>query len=435
MSSYDKYPFISRPSYSRHPDFICGALELSGFKPPDWKNLLEIGCGSGSFLICLARFHPEKNFIGVDSNKSSVEKAKQIAKKLNLNNIEFVACDIVDFDFKTFSPEVILAYGLYSWIKKEKRKELLAYISKNLKANGFCVLNHNLLPGWGVRGELSNILKKCADSPASVRAKLSEIGSSTFSGISLKEEAQNILADASDSFIMHELLNPELAAFSLEEFKKDAKEQGLIVHDPDKDILEEYIDTKSDFNSRTIRNAVLLKEQNFLNAEGEFIKNCFFTSKLVNDESPSQFFAPNGKKHSFDDRLTQSILGKLSSSWPCSIPLSSFSKEFNQVEILQRVKKLIGLNFVEAYSYNLPVVSDVSSLPKAEEVSLVSELYAGFTSNSRFEYTHLSDEMNKVLRLCDGQRDIKEICKISGSSLERVEVYLSTFIEMALLKG
>ena len=59
-------------------------------------NTLDIGCDNGIIICYLAKKFPNKKFTGIDKCKESIECAKQLAEKLSLENVQFIALDIND---------------------------------------------------------------------------------------------------------------------------------------------------------------------------------------------------------------------------------------------------------------------------------------------------------------------------------------------------
>jgi tRNA (guanine-N7-)-methyltransferase len=55
---------------------------------------LEVGCGTGEFLIHLAENEPGTNFVGIDMSLKSLYAAVETAKQKNLDNIRFVRASI-----------------------------------------------------------------------------------------------------------------------------------------------------------------------------------------------------------------------------------------------------------------------------------------------------------------------------------------------------
>lgn len=70
---------------------LFGDVSLRG------KRILDAGCGTGHRLLALARRYPDAHFVGLDMTAASLDVAKALARKHNLENVEFQRGDIVEF--------------------------------------------------------------------------------------------------------------------------------------------------------------------------------------------------------------------------------------------------------------------------------------------------------------------------------------------------
>jgi len=66
--------------------------ELSQYIP-DHGRILDLGCGFGLFSLFFAITHPKAQFVGVDVSASRVQTARLSAKKLGVENVEFLCND------------------------------------------------------------------------------------------------------------------------------------------------------------------------------------------------------------------------------------------------------------------------------------------------------------------------------------------------------
>jgi len=61
-------------------------------------RVLDVGCGSGRIMIRLAELYPASRFTGLDLSEQAVDAARAEAAGKGLENIEFVARDLSDFN-------------------------------------------------------------------------------------------------------------------------------------------------------------------------------------------------------------------------------------------------------------------------------------------------------------------------------------------------
>jgi ubiquinone/menaquinone biosynthesis C-methylase UbiE len=70
-------------------------------------KVADVGCGFGITTLMMAKAYPKSTFIGFDFDKESIKKAKESAKKENINNVKFEVSSASEFpgssyDFVTF---------------------------------------------------------------------------------------------------------------------------------------------------------------------------------------------------------------------------------------------------------------------------------------------------------------------------------------------
>lgn len=91
---------------------------------------LELGMGRGSFIIEMARLHPNVNYIGLELDKNQTATAINNIGTKNLNNLKLICADarsIIDF----FGKEINTIYLTFSepWPKKQDEKKRFTDIS------------------------------------------------------------------------------------------------------------------------------------------------------------------------------------------------------------------------------------------------------------------------------------------------------------------
>ncbi|MGJ8634226.1 MAG: tRNA (guanosine(46)-N7)-methyltransferase TrmB, partial [Luteolibacter sp.] len=75
------------------PPHYFRKLELSEIKSGDRPLEIDLGCGDGSFLIDLAKHHPERDFIGVERLLGRCKKVAKRIKRAELNNAKILRLD------------------------------------------------------------------------------------------------------------------------------------------------------------------------------------------------------------------------------------------------------------------------------------------------------------------------------------------------------
>jgi 2-polyprenyl-3-methyl-5-hydroxy-6-metoxy-1,4-benzoquinol methylase len=61
-------------------------------------RMLDLGCGRGRILHRLAALYPGSRFVGMDLSQGAIAYAREEASRAGLNNINFAAVDLSDFD-------------------------------------------------------------------------------------------------------------------------------------------------------------------------------------------------------------------------------------------------------------------------------------------------------------------------------------------------
>jgi len=117
LSWMDHNPLMAEGSAEFFKSSYVGNLINSWIPALDNGNILEklkkgakvadVGCGFGITTLMMAKAYPKSTFTGFDFDKESIEKAKESAKKENINNVKFEVSSASEFpgsgyDFVTF---------------------------------------------------------------------------------------------------------------------------------------------------------------------------------------------------------------------------------------------------------------------------------------------------------------------------------------------
>jgi len=150
---YEKhiYPPMSHPLSD--PAVSAVAARIGGLAVPHPRRarILEIGCCSGHNLLPLARRWPESRFTGIDLAERSIDEARERAAQAGINNIEFIADDLRDFEPAGGPFDFIIAHGFFSWVPDEVKAALLLFCRRHLAPSGIATISFNLECGWKPR--------------------------------------------------------------------------------------------------------------------------------------------------------------------------------------------------------------------------------------------------------------------------------------------
>jgi ubiquinone/menaquinone biosynthesis C-methylase UbiE len=97
---------------------------------------LDAGCGSGRILNRLAELFPNSRFVGMDLSKDATRAAHEEATAKGLENVQFVAVDLSDFD-RTAEPESFDVITTFDAIHDQSKPlNVLKGIHRALKSDG-----------------------------------------------------------------------------------------------------------------------------------------------------------------------------------------------------------------------------------------------------------------------------------------------------------
>jgi len=127
------------------------------FKKPHYPMHLDIGSAKGEFLIELASTHPDWNFVGLEIREPLVAFCEKKRKKLNLNNLKFLFCNVnvsLDEWLSDFDDGQLKRVSIQfpdPWFKRKHYKRrvlktnLLNSIAKSMNKNGEIFIQSDIL--------------------------------------------------------------------------------------------------------------------------------------------------------------------------------------------------------------------------------------------------------------------------------------------------
>ena len=111
---------------------------------------LDLGCGDGFTIVCLAAIYPESRFVGVDFNPRHVEAGRALAAAGGLSNVELIGGGFEEWRSLGLPRRVdyVAMHGVYAWISEAARRAILDLVADRLAEGGLLYVSYNALPGW-----------------------------------------------------------------------------------------------------------------------------------------------------------------------------------------------------------------------------------------------------------------------------------------------
>ena len=107
---------------------LVNRVDLAALFPRAQPLEVEPGCGDASFLVELARRHPERNFIGVERLLGRLRKLDRKGRRAGLANLRGVRIEssyFLEYLLPPHSVSVLHIYFPDPWPKKKHRKHRL----------------------------------------------------------------------------------------------------------------------------------------------------------------------------------------------------------------------------------------------------------------------------------------------------------------------
>lgn len=252
QKSYDELPYISAAFAETSPARLEALASFLSLTPPPSKTakVLEIGCSYGGNLFPFAIANPQAKVLGIDLSEVQINKAKELAAQMRVDNIEFRAkdiCDFTDADVRDYGEfDYIICHGVYSWVPDIVKDAILKTIKRFLSPNGVAYVSYNVYPGWkikdtirdclifgtkDIKGETAKVAKarellKVLGEYAKFCQKDGNVSQIFLNYESLKFHIDHILTTG-DSYIAHEYLEVFNDPIYFKDFAADLDKNGL----------------------------------------------------------------------------------------------------------------------------------------------------------------------------------------------------------------
>ncbi|WP_135081913.1 class I SAM-dependent methyltransferase [Terasakiella sp. SH-1] len=483
MTTYDSIPYPSYCYPQSSPAHLHAISKLFGLTPVDLDEakVLEIGCASGGNLLPLATRFPKSEFVGIDLSKGQISKAKEHVKKLELENVKFIAASIVEHNFKREKFDYIIVHGVYSWVPTNVQGRLLEICGEHLSKNGVAFISYNTLPGWNAVKTIRDMMlyhgqnfKDPAQKVQQSRQMLKFVSENMKHQTGPYKETLDAeiktLQDVSDNYLLHDHLEAVNAPCYFHEFIDKAAQQGLTylseadlpsmflgnqnktvsgvlsqIDDPIR--LEQYLDF---ITNRRFRSTLLVKEGNQVlrHVSSERLEEIRFIPQyrlkdtlaiedlgkieeldLVHIRNESQTANVKGRVictaiiemlRALPHRLSLQDITKHAAEHLGDLTIDDIEKELGNVLL-----KFIFNGIFNITSDQSCVCTEITEKPFAFLPAILLGQSMDMLPNQHHEVVKLTDDQRLVLQYVNGRNTIEQICEVLKGHIDKGELNIN----------
>jgi cyclopropane-fatty-acyl-phospholipid synthase len=102
----------------------------------DGQQILELGCGWGSFTLWMAERYPNAKITGVSNSATQRQHILAEAQKRGLNNVEILTCDVNVLELKANTFDRVVSVEMFEHVRNYQK--LLRKFSLGSKQMGCC---------------------------------------------------------------------------------------------------------------------------------------------------------------------------------------------------------------------------------------------------------------------------------------------------------
>lgn len=126
--------------FYKNKNYLKETKYILNFLPKKKQDILEYGCGTGSYSIFLSKTN--NKVLGIDKSRDMILKAKNKVKEKRIKNIKFKVFDIVNYRSKKKFDVCFMMFNVVNYIISSKElKKLFNNIYYNLKRDGLVIFD------------------------------------------------------------------------------------------------------------------------------------------------------------------------------------------------------------------------------------------------------------------------------------------------------
>jgi SAM-dependent methyltransferase len=462
--SYDQVRYPGRPLVQTHPDRLATVAGLFGLTPaaPGECRVLELGCGDGGNLIPMALCLPRSEFTGIDLARDAIHQGCALANALALRNITLRQMDLMEAGPELGEFDYIVAHGVYSWVPRAVRDQLLHICCANLAPSGVAYVSYNTYPGFHLREMFRNIMLhhvRGFEDPidrvqraVEVIEALHKCGPEGGAAQAYYAEQLTHLAESEGWYLFHDDLATYNHALYFHEFAQEARRHGL-QYLGEADFLEMqddiYAEPIPEVLQRLAQGDVIRKEQYLDFIKGRRFRQTLLCHEAVVLERPArpkriitmylasgaspvssapdvrpgvfeEFRGPRGAALSTDDPQAKAALLRLREIWPLSMHFAALLAETggSGLPLAQMLLRAYSGGLLEVHTLPSLFTVSVSERPAASPLAKWQAQEGAMVTTLRHTIGELDDVADRCLiLLLDGTRD-------GAALIEGVRVFL-----------
>lgn len=119
---------------------------LENYLKDDQSRILEMCCGTGIASIGVSKAFPQKSVVGIDISRKSLENAKEVARRQQLDNIQFRVMDATSTSFEDNSFDVVIISLVLHELSEKYAKKIITEAKRVVSSRGMIIVVEWELP-------------------------------------------------------------------------------------------------------------------------------------------------------------------------------------------------------------------------------------------------------------------------------------------------
>ena len=481
-TSYDEFPYQSKPFQASHPALLQGIAAMFGIqtKSMNKARILELGCASGGNLIPLAYHYPDIELVGIDLSQVQIKQGQELIQELGLServSLHHMSITDIPESFGTF--DYIICHGVYSWVPDFVQEGILNAFSKHLSDEGVAYISYNIYPGWKTleiaRDSMlfhTRNIKNPVEQLQHARTMINFMQLHAKDGSIYKQimsNAQSLIQNSPDYYIAHEFLelhntpcyfleiveraqklnlsylsDCSLSSVFPENWGDEVRNELLKASGNNQVVLEQYIDYMT---NRQFRQSLFIKTnaENRINRTVSIdkIKTLNFSMHIEKENTPREnepnitYFQFNRSPNSYyrtGDKVLIPYLDALTKFNHQILKCEDYAKilkqdlgnNYNEQISLSLLQRLVILGLISPYGEKpeLNLASTVlSQTPKLSVFNLKALNTRRYLTNYKHELLSIDEVAMHIVPYIDGEHSINALIDILLAAAQSEKIH------------